>query len=145
MSLEESALADLTLRAESKVDDCISDLRDDHPRVDGYVDFNIPVKSGVIDSQDNLAEVTNWLQEPRRHQGSGVLLDNTTIVTLVSLLQGARLSPLTLWDLSRAVTALVTYDNIFHFKNPDVNDEELNTALGGVVFRPLDRKYSEVP
>jgi hypothetical protein len=137
MSLEDTALADLTRRVESNVDDCVRNLGDDHPRVDGYIDFNIPIHSGVIDSPDDLIEVKDWLQEPRRHQGSGVLLDNTTIVTLVSLLEGARLSPLTLWDLGRAVTALVTYDNVFHFKNPDVNDEELNTALGEVVFRPL--------
>ena len=52
--------------------------------------------------QDDLAEMTNWLQQPMRYEGCGVLLDNTTIVTLVSLLDGERLSPLTLWDLGRS-------------------------------------------
>lgn len=85
-----------------------------------------------------MSDVKQWLKQPRRYPGSGVLLDNTTIVTLTSLLaDGARLSPLTLWDLGRAVTAVVTYDNIFHFANSQVNDDELNAALGQSVFRPL--------
>lgn len=37
--------------------------------------------------------------------------------TLTSLLSGDdRLKPLTLWDLSRAITAVVCYDNLFHFE-----------------------------
>ena len=82
--------------------------------------------------------MTRWLQQPRLYSGSGVLLDNTTIVTLTSMLGGSDLlSPLTLWDLGRVVTALVTYENVFHFTNSEVNDDALNTALGQVVFRPL--------
>jgi hypothetical protein len=35
------------------------------------------------------------------------------------------------------VTALVTYENVFHLENSEIDDEALNAALGQDVFRPL--------
>jgi hypothetical protein len=137
MSRQNIALDDLISRSESRVAAYAETLSKDETRVTGFIDFDIPLQSSAAASQDDLSEVTQWLQQPRRYPGSGVLLDNTTIVTLTSLFAGDRLTPLTLWDLSRAVTALVTYDNIFHFANPEVNDDTLNTGLGQDVFRPL--------
>ena len=139
MSRQDIALDKLINRAESKTAVYADWFSAGGARVAGYVDFNIPVSSSVVATQDDLAEVTQWLRQPRHYSGSSVLLDNTTIVTLTSLLaDGDRLSPLTLWDLGRAVTALVAYDNVFHFANSQVNDDALNAALGQDVFRPLN-------
>jgi hypothetical protein len=108
LSRRDIALDDLINRSESRVARYAEELRRDEARVSGFIDFDIPLYSSVIASQDDLSEVTRWLQQPRRYSGNGVLLDNTTIVTLISLFADAkRLSPLTLWDLGRAVTALV--------------------------------------
>ena len=138
MSRQAIALDDLISRSESEVAAYTETLSQDEARVAAFIDFDIPLLFSPVTSRDDLFDVTQWLQQPRRYPGSGVLLDNTTIVTLASLLaDGNRLSPLTLWDLGRAVTALVTYDNIFHFANTEVNDDALNTALGQGVFRPL--------
>jgi hypothetical protein len=140
VSRQSIALDNLVSRAESDVAAAAQTLtadRADEARVVGFIDFNIPLHSPAVISRDDLTDVTQWLQQPRRHSGSGVLLDNTTIVTLTSLLAGDRLSPLTLWDLGRAVTALVTYENVFHLANSEVDDNALNAALGQDVFRPL--------
>jgi hypothetical protein len=138
VSRQDIALDELISRSESDVEVHAEVLSQDEARVAGFIDFDIPFRSSPVTDQDDLSDVTQWLQQPRRYPGGGVLLDNTTIVTLTSLLaDGAWLSPLTLWDLGRAVTALVTYDNIFHFANSEVNDDAVNTALGESVLRPL--------
>jgi hypothetical protein len=96
MSIKSSALDNVIRRAESEVGAYAETLSRDEPRVAGYVDFGIPLTSRFLNSQEDLAEVTEWLTQPRRYEGSGILLDNTTIVTLTSLLNGEMLSPLTL-------------------------------------------------
>lgn len=138
MSREDVALDELISRSESRAAVSAEILSSSAAPVEALIDFDIPLALSPIASQSDLADVTQWLQQPRLFPGTGVLLDNTTIVTLVSLLAGDdRLSPLTLWDLGRAITALVIYDNIFHFANSEVNDDALNTAVGQEVFRPL--------
>jgi hypothetical protein len=100
-------------RAESDVAVNAKVLGTDEARVTGFIDFDIPFNGSPVTKWDDLADVSRWLQQPRRYFGTGVLMDNTTIVTLTSLLAGDRLSPLTLWDLGRAVTALVTLKTSF--------------------------------
>jgi hypothetical protein len=131
------ALDNLMSRAESDVAVNAEVLEMDEARVTGFIDFDIPFNGSPVATWDDLADMTRWLQQPRRYSGTGVLMDNTTIVTLTSLLAGDRLSPLTLWDLGRAVTAMVTYENVFHFVNREVDDDALNAALGQDVFHPL--------
>lgn len=138
MNRQEVALDNFISRSESKAAAYAEILRVDEARVTGFVEFDIPVTLSPVTRRNDMADVAQWLQQPRRYSGSGVLLDNTTIVTLTSLLTGDdMLSPLTLWDLGRAITALVTYDNVFHFANSEVNDDALNAVLGQDVFRPL--------
>ena len=137
MNIHDAALDKLIRRAEHDAQFCAATYSEGDSRARGYIDFGIPTRSAAAVEPAGLAEITKWCEQPRQYTGSGVLLDNTTIVTLISLLQGEKLSPLTLWDLGRAITALVTYDNIFHFENLDVNDDELNARLGQVAFRPL--------
>ena len=137
MNIYDAALDKLIRRAEHDAQFCADTYSGTDPRASGYINFGIPARSAAAAEPARLAEISKWCQQPRQYEGSGVLLDNTTIVTLASLLQGDKLSPLTLWDLGRAITAVVTYDNIFHFENPDVNDDELNARLDQVAFRPL--------
>lgn len=137
MSRGSIALDNLMSRAESDVAVNAKVLGTDEARVTGFIDFDIPFNGSPVATWDDLADVTRWLQQPRRYSGTGVLMDNTTIVTLTSLLAGDRLSPLMLWDLGRAVTALVTYESVFHFVNSEVDDDALNAALGQDVFHPL--------
>jgi hypothetical protein len=135
---------ELVRRAAGEIAPLASTLGRDEAQVDAYLDFDIPLDSRAVSTQKDLDDVTQWLQQPRHYSGTGVLLDNTTLITLASLLQnGEYLSPLSLWDLGRAVTALIVYDNIFHLANPEINDEALNTALGCNIFRAV--KLPELP
>jgi hypothetical protein len=112
-------------------------LSHDDPRIEAYLRADVRIGSDVVTSEPELEEVSSWIAQPRQYPGTGVLLDVTTIVTLRELLEGGQLSPVTLWDLSRAVTAIGCYDNVFHFQNSEVDDTRLNALLGESAFRAL--------
>jgi hypothetical protein len=112
-------------------------LSDDNHEIEAYLRFDVRPESHVVTSQSEFEDVSSWSAQPRHYPGTGVLLDITTIVTLTELLEGGRLSPVTLWDLSRAVTAMVCYDNVFHFASSWVDDTRLNALLGESAFRAL--------
>jgi hypothetical protein len=144
MNRQDVALDDFIRRSESRAVIAAETLALDDARVTAFIEFNIPINQlSPVGNRSDLVDLVQWLQQPRRFPGTGVLLDNTTIVTLTTLLAGAdRLSPLTLWDLGRAIMALITYDNVFHFANSEVNDDTLNAALGQDVFHALSLPHT---
>jgi hypothetical protein len=133
------SVADLVARAEQNAEDIAPILNNtDSPAVEAFVAADVPYTSKVATTAADLDEVSRWLKVPSEAPGTNALIDTTTVVTLTSLLAGGdRLTPLTLWDLSRAVTALVCYDHLFHFTNPEVDDDTVNRALGENVFCSL--------
>lgn len=130
------SVQDLIARAGDDAEKIAPILSDaDSPSVEAYIASDIPYSSHVATTAADLAEVDRWLKFPSEAVGKNALVDTTTIVTLASLLTaGDRLTPLTLWDLSRAVNALVCYDHLFHFASPDIDDADINGALGETVF-----------
>ena len=96
------------------------------------------IQLGGSDDADDLEELRTWLAVPSTVPGTSALVDTTTAITLTSLLSGEdRLTPLTLWDLSRVITAIICYDNLFHFAHREVDDETINRQLGDDVFHSL--------
>jgi hypothetical protein len=133
------SVADLIARAGENAEKIAPILKDaDSPSVEAFVASDIPYTSDVVTTAADLDEVDRWLKFPSEVAGTNALVDNTTIATLASLLvNGERLTPLTLWDLSRTVNALVCYDHLFHFANADVDDATINGVLGENVFCTL--------
>jgi hypothetical protein len=130
---------DLIQRAAHDAEKIAPILQDaESPTVEAFVAFDIPYTSGVVTTAAELEEVDRWLKFPSELAGTNALVDTTTIATLTSLLaNGERLTPLTLWDLSQAVNALVCYDHLLHFANAEVDDDSMNGALGENVFCSL--------
>jgi hypothetical protein len=100
---------DLIARAGNDAEKIAPILHDaDSPAVEAFVASDIPYSSSVVTTAADLDEVDRWLKFPSEVAGTNALVDTTTIATLISLLvNGEKLTPLTLWDLSRAVNALV--------------------------------------
>jgi hypothetical protein len=132
------SVADLVARAKQNAADIAPILKIDSPAVEAYVSASVPYTSNVVRTAADLADVTGWLKLPGQPRNNA-LIDTTTIVTLTGLLAGKNelLTPLTLWDLSRAVTAMVCYNHLFHFENAEVDDESINRELGENVFCAL--------
>jgi hypothetical protein len=130
---------DLIARAGNDAEKIAPILHDaDSPAVEAFVASDIPYSSSVVTTAADLDEVDRWLKFPSEVAGTNALVDTTTIATLISLLvNGEKLTPLTLWDLSRAVNALVCYDHLFHFANAGVDDDSINGVLGENVFCSL--------
>lgn len=71
------ALDELISRAESNMNAIASALCKDEASAEGLIEFDIQLNSGVAATHDRFADVSQWLQEPRRCPGTGILLDNT--------------------------------------------------------------------
>lgn len=115
---------DLIERASNDAEDIAPILRDaDSPKIEAFVASDIPYTSNAVTTAADLDEVSRWLKFPSEVSGTNALVDTTTIVTLTSLLANEeRLTPLTLWDLSRALNALVCYDHLAGITQPARTD-----------------------
>lgn len=107
------------------------------PHVEAWLEHDVPLNSPSARTTEDLDAIKDWTFIPRAFTGLSALVDVTSIVTLEQLLDGQHLSPLTLWDLSRMVSAIVSFDNLFYFENPNVDTAKLNALLGRPVFHTI--------
>jgi len=103
----------------------------DDPQVRGFAEFGLPPDSPLA-TEDWLHRLQAWrdhLQIP----ANSVFLDGTLLMTVEALLDcdgPAVLKPVTLWELTAFIDALVCYDQLYCVVNPAVDVSRFNQRLG---------------
>src|SRR5690349_8452543 len=110
----------------------------DDPQVRGFAEFGLPPDSPLA-TEDWLHRLQAWrdrLQIP----ANSVFLDGTLLMTVEALLDcdgPAVLTPVTLWELTAFIDALVCYDRLYCVANPAVDVSRFNQRLGAEVLRAI--------
>jgi hypothetical protein len=112
---------------------------EEEPAMIGYADFGVPWHRAVCRDDHGLQDITAYRQLVNV-QGCAAWMDNTTLVTATALLaEGGTeaMTPLTVWDLVTFARAVICFERIYHHKHPDVNDSQINAALGANILTPV--------
>jgi len=110
----------------------------DDPQVRGFAEFGLPPDSPLA-TEDWLHRLQAWrdrLQIP----ANCVFLDGTLLMTVEALLDSDGpdvLTPVTLWELTAFIDALVSYDRLYCIANPAVDVSRFNQRLGAEVLRAI--------
>jgi hypothetical protein len=110
----------------------------DDPQVRGFAEFGLPPDSPLA-TEDWLHRLQAWrdrLQIP----ANSVFLDGTLLMTVEALLDcdgPAVLTPVTLWELTAFIDALVCYDRLYCVANPAIDVSRFNQRLGAEVLRAI--------
>ena len=112
----------------------------DHPIVRGYAEFGLSPSSPLVEygQLDRLAE---W-RESLRIPANSAFLDGTLLQTVYALLlnpfAGSHvLTPVTLWELTTFIDALVSFDRLYCIANPDIDVARFNRLLGTEVVSAI--------
>lgn len=108
----------------------------DDPRVRGFADFGLSPSSAFA-TQDQLLLLEEW-REGLRIPANSAFLDGTLLQTVQALLSPhdgpAVLTPVTLWELTTFIDALVCFDRLYCIANPDIDVADFNRLLGAEVL-----------
>ena len=107
----------------------------DDPGVRAFAEFGLPPVSPLA-TEDQLHELETWrdgLQIP----ANSAFLDGTLLLTVEALLdwdEPDMLTPVTLWELTAFIDALVCFDRLYCVANPAINVSLFNERLGTEVL-----------
>jgi hypothetical protein len=107
----------------------------DDPLVRGFAEFGLPLNSPLA-THDQLRDLEVWrnnLQIP----ANSAFLDGTLLLTVEALLgwNGPEvLTPVTLWELTAFIDALVCFDRLYFIANPVIDASYFNMRLGADVL-----------
>lgn len=108
----------------------------DHPQVLAFAEFGLPPSSPLA-TEDQLRSLEDW-RESLRIPANSAFLDGTllqTIQALLSTYHGPQvLTPVTLWELTTFIDALVCFDQLYCVANPDIDVAGINRLLGTEVL-----------
>ena len=110
----------------------------DDPRVRGFAEFGLPPDSELA-TEDGLRNLHAWrdhLQIP----ANSAFLDGTLLMTVEALLgrDGPDvLTPVTLWELTTFIDALVCFDRLYCVASPAVDISRFNRRLGAKVLTAI--------
>jgi hypothetical protein len=103
----------------------------DDPLVRGFADFGLP-SSSPLATEDQLRDLEAW-RGGLRISANSAFLDGTLLLTVDALLGGGgpyTLTPVTLWELTAFIDALVCFDQLYCVANPVLDVSGFNRRLG---------------
>jgi hypothetical protein len=107
----------------------------DDPLVQGFAEFGLAPAS-TLATNDNLRGLKSW-RDDLRIPSNSAFLDGTLLATVEALLSwdGPEvLTPVTLWELTTFIDALVCFDRIYCIDNPAIDVAGFNRRLGAEVL-----------
>jgi hypothetical protein len=110
----------------------------DDPRVRGFAEFGIPTDS-VLATEGWLHELEAW-RDGLKIPPNSAFLDGTLLLTVEALLDWDMpdvLTPVTLWELTTFIDALVCFDRLYCIANPDIDVTYFNERLGAEVLTAI--------
>jgi hypothetical protein len=110
----------------------------DDPMVRGFAEFGLPTNSRFA-TEHGLHRMQTWRDDLQLHANSA-FVDSTLLLTVEALL-GPRgpdvLTPVTLWELTAFIDALVCFDRLYCIANPVVDVSDFNRRLGADVLTAI--------
>jgi hypothetical protein len=106
----------------------------DDPAVRGFADFGLPAHSPLA-TADQLRDLDAW-RDTLQIPANSAFLDGTMLLTVAALL-GSRpnlLTPVTLWELTAFIDAVVCFDRLYCVANPAIDVASFNQKLGAEVL-----------
>jgi hypothetical protein len=111
----------------------------DDARVQGFAEFGLPPSSSLA-TEDQLSSLEKW-RKALRIPANSAFVDGTLLQTVHALIDPFGhlnvLTPVTLWELTTFVDALVCFDRLYCIANPGINVERFNRLLGTEALSPL--------
>lgn len=111
----------------------------DDPEVRGFAEFGLRQASALA-TEEQLSRLDRWRTSLAIPPNSA-FVDGTLLQTVWLLLHpygpGKILTPVTLWELTTFVDALVCFDRLYCIANPEIDIAGINLRLGGEVLVPL--------
>jgi hypothetical protein len=110
----------------------------DDPQVRGFAEFGLPPASPLT-TDDQLHALEAW-RDDLKIPANGAFLDGTLLLTVKALLDSDRegvLTPVTLWELTTFIDALVCFDRLYCIANPSVDVAHFNQRLGTEVLSAI--------
>ncbi len=111
----------------------------DDPLVQGFAEFGLPPDSPLVYQLRDLEAWRDNLQIP----ANSALLDGTLLLTVEALLGPsvlealAAITPVTLWELTAFIDALVCFDHLYCISNPIIDVSHFNQRLGADVLTAI--------
>jgi hypothetical protein len=109
------------------------------PQVAANADLGVPFRSAAVDSETSFQDLVAYRAHVNPSDGCG-WMDNTTLLTAVTLMSDAgpsALTPLTIWDVSTFMRAVVSYEHLYHHEHQAIDDAAINRRLGADVLRSV--------
>lgn len=116
----------------------VAPLDPDDPLVRGFAEFGLHARSPLA-TEEQLRGLGAW-RDSLRIPPNSAFLDGTLLLTVDALLGagGAEvLTPVTLWELTAFIDALVCFDRLYCIGNPVIDVPEFNRRLGGDVLTAI--------
>ena len=111
----------------------------DDPEVRGFAEFGLRPSSGLA-TEEHLSRMDQWRTSLAIPPNSA-FVDGTLLQTVRLLLHpygpGKILTPVTLWELTTFVDALVCFDRLYCIANPEIDIAGINHLLGSEILVPL--------
>lgn len=110
----------------------------DDPLVRGFAEFGLPANS-PLQTDDQLRELGAW-RDNLRIPANSAFLDGTLLLTVEALLgwNGPDvLTPVTLWELTAFIDAVVSFDRLYCIANPIIDISHFNRRLGANVLTAI--------
>jgi hypothetical protein len=110
----------------------------DDPQVRGFAEFGLPPSSPLV-TDNRLRDLEEWrnnLQIP----ANSAFLDGTLLLTVDALLGfdgPVVITPVTLWELTAFIDALVCFDRLYCIANPLIDVSHFNRRLGADVLTAI--------
>jgi hypothetical protein len=120
---------------------------EDESAMVAYAEFGIPWHAASCGDKTGLKNIAAYRANVGKVACSA-WMDNTTIFTACALMsdQGSdMITPLTVWDLTTFVRAVVCYDRIYHHEHPAIDDAEINDLLGADVVVSVPLPIQDTP
>ena len=107
----------------------------DDPQVRGFAEFGLPADSPLA-TDDQLRDLGAW-RDNLHIPANSAFLDGTLLLTVEALLGSVgqyALTPVTLWELTTFIDALVCFDRLYCIANPVIDASAFNRRLGSDVL-----------
>ena len=114
----------------------------DDARVRGFAEFGLPPSSYVsfLAAESQLPSLEKW-RKALGIPANSAFVDGTLLQTVHALIdpygRSDVLTPVTLWELTTFIDALVCFDRLYCIANPGIDVERFNRLLGTEVLSPL--------
>jgi hypothetical protein len=107
----------------------------DDPQVRGFAEFGLPADSPLA-TDDQLRDLESW-RDSLQIPANSAVLDGTLLLTVEALLGSAgqhALTPVTLWELTTFIDALMCFDRLYCIANPVIDVAAFNRRLGADIL-----------